>query len=269
LSRCDSCTSRLLPQIDLTGNPPQTDTSSSGTVVFRKQQPHSMHTINLANNTPLASGSTRDVYWHPNDSNLLVKVIRRSAIEDRYGRGRPWYKTTRRYRHFISYLREVREEIALRAHSEMHPTSVQKVIGFADTDLGFGLVVEAAKDRQGKLAPALPQLIEEGRFDAAARADLEACLNELLASPVILADVHCGNLVYAWSEERGNHFVLIDGIGCKNLIPLNRLSRLVNNYSKRRRIARLMTNLDKMLAQATATPASTPRRTDRVPLAAK
>ena len=228
-----------------------------------------MRAINLANNTPLASGSTRDVYLHPHDGSLLVKVIRRGAIEERYGRGRPWYKTTRRYRHFISYLREVREEIALRAQGETHPASLQKIIGFADTDLGFGLVVEAAKDRQGKLAPALPQLIEEGRFDAAARADLETCLNELLASPVILADVHGGNLVYAWSEERGDHFVLIDGIGCKTLIPINRLSRLVNRYSKRRRIARLMINLDKMLAQAAATRASTPRRTDRLPLAAK
>ena len=255
-------------KIDLNGNKLQTDTGLSWTAFFGKQQPHVMRTIKLANNTPLASGSTRDVYLHPDDGSLLIKVIRRGAIEKRYGRGRPWYKTTRRYRHFISYLREVREEIALRAQSETRSANMQKIIGFADTDLGFGLVVEAEKDRQGKLAPAIPQLIKEGRFDATAYADLKICMNELLASPVILADVHCANLVYAWSEDRGDHFVLIDGIGCKTLIPFNRLSRLVNHYSKRRRIERLMIAVDKMLAQAAATRASTPRRADG-PFAAK
>jgi hypothetical protein len=212
-----------------------------------------MPTIILAGRTPLASGSRRHVYLHPTDGDLLIKVIRRDTMEKYYGRGRPWYKLTRRYRHLVSYLREVREQIALRAQTEAHPACLQKIVGFADTDLGFGLVVEAAKDRHGRLAPALPRLIEEGRFDDAVRADLEACLNELLESPVILADLHGANLVYAWNETRGNHFVLIDGIGCKTLIPVNRMSRLVNHHSKRRMIDRLMAAVDRMLAQAAAT----------------
>jgi hypothetical protein len=208
-----------------------------------------MATITLANRTPLASGSARDVYAHPDDASLLIKVIRPDAIEKRYGRGRPWYKTTRRYRHFISYLREVREQIALRAQRPGHPGCLQKIAGFADTDLGFGLVVEAARDRQGQLAPALPRLIEEGRFDAVARGHLEACLAELFDLPIILADLHGANLVYAWSETRGHHFVLVDGIGCKNLIPLNRIGA-INRYTKRRLIERLMRSVDEMLADA-------------------
>ena len=75
-----------------------------------------------------------------------------------------------------------------------------------------------------------------------------ACLDELIELPVVLADLHTANFVYAWSEEHGDHFVLIDGIGCKNLIPFNRLSPLVNRYSKRRRIQRFMNRVDNMLA---------------------
>lgn len=209
-------------------------------------------TIQLSLRKPLASGSTRDVYVHPHDDDLLIKVVRRDAIEKRYGSGRPWYKTTRRYRHYISYLREIREEIALVAQSERRPDSVQKIVGFADTDLGFGLVVEAAKDRDGNLAPTLPQLIEKGVFDAKVQRDLKSCLDELQASPVILADVHGANLVYAWTAERGDHFVLIDGIGCKTLVPLNRMSRMINDYSKRKRIERLWINLDKLIARTAA-----------------
>jgi hypothetical protein len=218
--------------------------------------------IHLGNRAPVASGSTRDVYPHPDDDSLLIKVVPAAVIEKRYVRGRPWYKTPRRYRHFMTYLREIREQIALRAQSKTHPPSVQKIVGFADTDLGFGLVVEAAKDRQGRLAPTLPQLIAKGRFDAAARADLEACLSELIELPIVLADLHTANFVYAWSEERGDHFVMIDGIGCKNLIPLNRLSPLVNRYVKRRRIQRFMSRVDNMLAQAAAHDRP-PQRADR------
>ena len=64
----------------------------------------------------IAAGHTRDVYRHPDDASLLIKVIRASAIATRYGRGSPWYKfKRRRYAHLISYLREVREQIAVHA----------------------------------------------------------------------------------------------------------------------------------------------------------
>lgn len=208
-----------------------------------------MATIILANQTPLASGSTRYVYVHPDDASLLIKVVRADAIEKRYGRGRPWYKVTRRYRHFISYMREVREQIALRAQRQDHPACLQKITGFVDTDLGFGLVVEAARDKQGQLAPTLPRLIDEGRFDAAARSHLESCFAELMQLPIILADIHGNNFVYAWREERGHHFVLIDGVGCKNFIPLNRISA-INRYTKRRCIERLRQQADEMQARA-------------------
>lgn len=208
----------------------------------------------MSDKTPLASGSTRDVFVHPGDPDLLVKIIRKDAIEKRYGKGRPWYKTTRRYRHYISYLREAREEIAVRALMDVHPDSLQKVVGFADTDLGFGLIVEAAKDRHGHLAPTLPDLIRSGRYDAVTERHLRECLDELLNAPVILADVHGANLVYAWSQQRGDHFVLIDGIGCKTLLPLNRMSTAINRYSKQKRIDRLLASVERLKAKQVERP---------------
>jgi len=208
-------------------------------------------TFVLSDRKPLASGSTRAVYVHPEDQDLLIKVMRADIIEKRYGTGRPWYKRQRRYRHFISYLREVREEIALRAQcGGRHPKCLQKVVGFVETDLGLGLVVEAVRAKGGALAVPLPTLISEGRFDGQARAALDDCLAELLELPVVIGDLHGANLVYAWSEEHGNHFVLIDGVGCKTLIPVNRLSRIINRYSKRRMFERLMAKVDASAAKA-------------------
>lgn len=210
-----------------------------------------MHEIKLAHLKPLAAGAIRYVFAHPGDPDLLIKVIRADAIEQRFGSGRPWYKMTRRYRHFVSYLREVREEIAMRAQGA-HLPSLQKIVGFADTDLGFGLVVAAAKDRDGNLAPTLPRLISDGGFDQPARAALDCCLQELLDSPVVLADLHGANLVYAWTEPLGQHFVLIDGIGCKTLFPFSRMSRTLNRYAKRRQIERLHELIERRIKRVAA-----------------
>jgi len=87
----------------------------------------------------IAAGRTRDVYRHPDDAALLIKVIRSSAIEQRYGRGAPWYKfKRRRYRHLIAYLR----------------------------DVGMGLVVEAVRAADGSSAPTVADLAGRGRLDA-------------------------------------------------------------------------------------------------------
>ena len=221
----------------------------------KKKRPP-MQLIRLAHLKPVASGSVRHVFVHPGDTGLLIKVVRRDTVEARYGNGRPWYKKARRYRHFISYLREVREELALRAQNDTHPASLQEIVGFAETDLGFGLVVAAERDRDGRLAPTLPRLIAEGRFDAEARAALDRCFEELLDLPIVLGDLHGSNLVYAWDEEHGPHFVLIDGIGCKTLIPLGRMSQAINRYGKQRRIDRLRPRLEKSVAAAAANAAS-------------
>lgn len=207
----------------------------------------------LNHRKPLASGSTRAVYLHPDDPDLLIKVMRPDIIEQRYGAGRPWYKSPRRYRQFMSYMREVREEIAMRAFTDSRmPKSVQRVVGFVDTDLGFGLVVEAVRGRDGNLAPSLRNLIRDNRFDAKAMADLDACLAELLELPVVLGDLNRANLVYAWTKQHGEHFVVIDGIGCKTLIPVNRMSEWINRFTKRRLFARLKAGLDDAVVKATS-----------------
>ena len=103
----------------------------------------------------------------------------------------------------------------------------------------MGMIVEAARDREGNLAPTMLKLLTERRFDDKARAALERFTEKLLNSDIVVADVHPGNLVYAHNEEEGDHFVLIDGIGATTLIPLKVWSRRANLASKRKKIAKL------------------------------
>ena len=199
----------------------------------------------------IAAGNTRDVYRHPDDPALLIKVIRPSAIQKRYGSGAPWYKfKRRRYRHLIAVLREVREQIAVQAAGGAHPRFLQKIVGFAETDFGMGLVVEAVRTREGGYGPTVATLASKGLMDAPTIKALDRFLEEVIASPAIVADLNPFNVVYCDMPPDEPHFVLIDGIGHKNVIPLERMSAAINRWSKVRKVARFR----EILAQRIASP---------------
>ncbi len=136
----------------------------------------------------------------------------------------------------ICTLREVREQIALQAEGRPHPLFLQKIVGFVETDLGPGLVVNAVFGSDGGYAPTLARLIQTGRFDEMAQQAFDRFIDDVIASVVIIGDLHPGNLVYAHTPERGFHFVMIDGIGFKTLIPIERISPKVNAISNRYRL---------------------------------
>lgn len=199
----------------------------------------------------IAAGNTRDVYRHPDDPALLVKVIRPAAIEKRYGSGAPWYKfKRRRYRHLIAVLREVREQIAVQAVDNVHPRFLQKIVGFAETEFGMGLVVEAVRSRDGGIAPTVAALAHGGRFTPEMTVALERFLDEVVTSPAIVADLNPFNVVYCDAPPGEPHFVLIDGIGHKNLVPLERMNAWVNRWSKARKVERFRAMLAERIAAA-------------------
>jgi hypothetical protein len=127
---------------------------------------------------------------------------------------------------------------------------LQRVIGLADTDLGLGLILEAARDRDGNLAPHVAALIESGCFTAKVRADLDAFLAQLLECDVVVSDLNVGNMVYAYQPQIGDHFVLIDGLGNNNILPLKLLSRRISRRSKQKRFLRLYSRIESRLAAA-------------------
>lgn len=199
---------------------------------------------------PLAKGHSRLVFQHPRHPDRLIKVIRPDVIESRFGRGAPWYKRLRRFGRYLSYVRETQEYLAAWAAHGRELPFVQKVIGFETTDLGLGLVMEAARDRDGKLAPTLHQIVTSGRFDAAVRRDLDAFLARILDSAVVVSDLNVVNIVYAHRADLGDHFVLIDGLGNNSPLPFKALCAAVNRRSKRGRFRRLYRKIQFLLDQS-------------------
>ncbi len=197
------------------------------------------HFLQLGALEPLAKGNLRLVYAHPDGPGLVVKVMRPEAVELRYDGGAPWFKRWRRYRHYVLFIREIHEYVAAYARHGKSLPFVQRIVGFVETDLGLGLVTDAIRDSRGNLAPTLATLIETGGYDRVAEAALESFIRQLLESDLVVADLHERNLVYSALPGGEPHFVMIDGIGDSNILPLKSLSRTLNNRSRRKRVTRL------------------------------
>ncbi len=201
--------------------------------------------LQLQDATPLTRGRSRLVFRHPEDPDLIVKVVRPEVVDDRFGNNTKWYKKRRRFGKFISYIREIQEFIAVHESEDKAPHYLQRIVGFCKTDMGLGLVVEAVLDDQGDLAPNLSTLIHTGRFDTLAEDALRTTLNNILHSNVIVSDLNPGNLVYTHSQDHGHYFVLIDGLGNNNFIPSKILSSRLNQRSKLGRFDHLYKRIER------------------------
>ena len=214
--------------------------------------------LHLKHLQPVAIGRQRYVFVHPDDPGLIVKVVTEGYVARRSDKGgRPykrWHKNYIRSRHHQVFLREIKEHLALRAAESSLPPYVQEIVGFAEADIGMGVVSRAVRDRNGDLAPTLRTLLEEGRFDGEARGHLDEFFDWLLHSVVVIGDLNAGNIVYGYDPRWGDHFVVIDGIGDKNIIPLSSMSMRLNRMSKERRIRRINQEIART-APALAAPA--------------
>lgn len=208
------------------------------------------HLLRLGGLEPVAKGRMRLVFRHPLDPSLLIKVIRPEAIEQRWGSGQPWYKKRRRYRQYISFVRECEEYIACCARHGGSVPFAQKITGFVETDFGLGLVMEAALDRGGNLAPTLTALAKGNQIDDAVRAELDDFIRRMMESDIIVADLNPANLVRAYTPGQGEHIVLIDGLGLSTILPFKLLSPAFNRMSKRARVRDLWKRLERMRVNA-------------------
>jgi hypothetical protein len=207
----------------------------------------------------VAKGRHYLVYRDPMNEQILFKV--RYPEFRQYQPEQNKYLIKRlinQYRFSKSYVREFIELIRLRFYyRERLPWFIQKLIGFADTNLGFALLVKAERGQDGQYAKSLSTLIKTRQVTDQVRADLEIFYQELAHSTLVITDLHPGNLVYAYDAQRGNHFVLIDGYGDKTLIPMLRMSSYLRKRTRLSKIKQLKQIIEKRIRIYQNAPADT------------
>jgi hypothetical protein len=197
--------------------------------------------LTLSNVEPVASGSRHLIYGHPADRNLLIKV-RRPAPEP------AWYKFHHRlYGASIGFAREIREQLLIWSRCDHHPAFLNKIIGFCETDVGIGMIVERLAGADGNLARNLAVIIRNHDFDDQMKSDLDVFLNQLRSSPLYFDDLYAANIVYGFDKKSGQYrFVLVDGIGHKMLIPLVRFLPSLEKRQKKRQIDMLYNDISRL-----------------------
>jgi len=203
--------------------------------------------LQLADRAPLAVGHLRYVFQHPGNRNELIKVMRADAVASRWNRKDRWAKRLPRTRHYIGYLRELKEYIAARARSTHGEPPIARMIGLVETDLGLGLVSEKVVGVDGSLAPTLAAIYERRGFTPELDRALAAFLDGLIDSNVIVGDMHAWNIVFGSDSRGGPRLIMIDGFGEKHAIPISSMSRAVNRYRTKRLYRRMIAQLERLV----------------------
>ena len=150
-------------------------------------------------------------------------------------------------------IRELIESVRLRFNDNYRPPScLQQVTGIVDTNLGPGMVVWAERGRDGHYAQTLKYLIQTHQFNDQIQKKLDEFYQQLANCDVAVSDTVPRNLVYAYDESVGDHFVLIDGIGEKTLVPYLRLSAYLRKKFRLRQIKQLKRRVDASLKKMEA-----------------
>ena len=203
--------------------------------------------LQLAAREPLAVGHLRYVFQHPGNRNELIKVMRADAVASRWNRKSRWAKRLPRTRHYIGYLRELKEYIAARARSTHGEPPIARMVGLVETDLGLGLVSEKVVGVDGTLAPTLAAVYERRGFTPDLTSALDAFLAGLIDCNVIVGDMHAWNIVYGSDSRGGPRLVMIDGFGEKHAIPISSMSRAINRYRTKRLYRRMIAQLVRLV----------------------
>jgi len=203
--------------------------------------------LTLSSVEPIAVGHLRSVYQHPLHANELIKVMRSDAVEKRWNAPGRWAKRLPRTRHYVQYLRELREFIVARARAPEVDVPIARMIGVVDTDLGLGLVSEKVVDASGALAPTLAAVYAKRGFTPELDAALAKFSLDLLAANVIVGDMHAWNIVLGSDSRGGPRLVMIDGFGEKHAIPVSSMSRTINRYRTKRLLKRMVEQVKKLV----------------------
>ncbi len=186
--------------------------------------------ISLSKENKLFSGTSRDVYQHPCDKGLLIKVMN----TNRWDRKSKFIKKYF-YHYFFSknFIRETSEYIRIQYFNTSPVDFIQAIVGFCWTNLGFGIIVKAEFSEDGKYAKTLQQLIHNKQINSEVIQHLKIFIEKIVASPVIISDMNLKNIVYSYNKNNNAYqFVLVDGTSDKTWIPVQKLFPWIRPYCK-------------------------------------
>ena len=178
------------------------------------------------------AGSLKRVYTHPDMPDVVLKIVdpERTHGEGRL-KGESFIKRKNPLGVYRGFRRELTQYLILsRRWNEdvcgAPPLAVP--CGLQPTTAGLALVTEKIINEDGELAPTLEKLFQTGAVELKHLEALERFFEACIAMHVVLSDMHMRQFLYSEVRSGRPEFVVIDGIGEKNMIPLRSLSVRLN-----------------------------------------
>lgn len=202
---------------------------------------NSQREIALADKTPVATSSTRYLYFHPENQQLLIKLHKIASVNQLQASGLTfWQKRSWRFQFFSGILREF--QVYLEHHyAESNPflPFIQPVYGLVHTDAGLGMLAEAALGPEGELAPTLRTLMRERQLTPDREELVEEFLTAVLATDLVVGDLNPDNIVLTLDGDGREALRLVDGLGERTWVPIQRWSRSARARQKNRFVRKI------------------------------
>lgn len=202
------------------------------------------YSITLSGLEPRFKGSVRAVYVHPDDSKLLIKVPH-EGLHDRVKVTPEWKKRFKPLGAGAANMHELRETMRVRPTAMGRLKHIFTVKSMVETDLGWGLVVEAEFGQDGNYAPVLSQIVNQPELYQNA---LEEFLDWIPSTNAVFYDLNPWNLVLAWRNGK-QEIVIVDGIGEKSAIQARTYFPSINKKENQKVIERFQRHLEKIKGQ--------------------
>lgn len=169
--------------------------------------------IELKGCKPRFKGNARLVFVHPDNPDLLVKVLRPEWIA-KTRQVAEWKKRFKPLGANSVNMHEFFEIVRINPHAETLLPHMFSVVGLQQTDLGWGLVVRAEKDENNNYAQPVAAFAKDV---SPIRDALDEFENWVKQTDVILYDLNPWNLVLAHRNGK-QEIVIIDGISEKSAL---------------------------------------------------
>ena len=195
--------------------------------------------IKLKDKTPLFdNGRHRVIFRHPDNPDLIIKIVRPKWAE-KYEHYSSLKKRFKPLRENVYNVYEFLETIRLNFDANLRTPHILTTLGLVRTDLGWGMVCEIEKDKDGLPAKTVSDL---GKNIKNYIPELKTLNTWAQESPVVLTSFHVDNLVLSWRDDH-YEFVMIDGLGERNILRLRTYIRSLNRRENMKRLHKMLRDL--------------------------
>ena len=195
-----------------------------------------LNVVDLSCVEPVGRGTYRDVYIHPDDTNLVLKVLRHdSAItQGRWMRNFLKSRSLRQryrflYREYLCYF-----DLKIQQEAKGGVLPIAEIFGLQQTTKGLGMLSKRAVGKDKGPAMSLGRLQADDSVSADILLLLNKFISEIFRWGFVVNDTNPENVMLDFSEKIPR-FILVDGFGDSNFIPISSWldSQRINKLNRR------------------------------------